>query len=449
MFSEFQKHIEKNFPDIFQGRLLVALSGGIDSVVLCVLLKKMNLNLFLAHCNFQLRQKESDEDAFFVEKFAKKLQIPLEIKKLDTKKYAQQHGVNTQLAARNLRYAWFEEMAQKHACSHIVTGHQADDNLETFLINLSRGTGLNGLRGIPERNGKIIRPLLAFSRNEIQRFAQENNLSWREDSSNASDSYTRNKIRHHISPQLLKIHPNFEENFIKTQQILQQTAQFVTQQIEKFRQKYFQQKDEIFYLDVSEIRENTSGSFIIFELMKPFGFGNLTDLENLLQFGSGKQLFSATHRLIQNRNQWIITPLVQEISAKKSSEEITISEIPTEIFSPIYLSFSEEKTFFKTDENTILIDAQLLEFPLKLRKSNATDYFFPLGMHGKKKKLSKFFKDEKYSLWEKENQWILTDRLDRIIWVVGKRLDNRFAVTPNSRKIWSIRTKIVTCPKFF
>lgn len=437
LILKFKEHIENTFPDVFHQRLLVAISGGIDSVVLCFLLKKLNLDLVLAHCNFQLRAQESDADTFFVQQFAEKWNLPLEIIRFDTKKYASENRLNTQLAARKLRYEWFENLTQKFECAYIVTGHQADDNLETFLINLSRGTGLNGLVGIPERNGKIIRPLLPFSRVEIQQFAQENHLSWREDSSNASDCYTRNKIRHHVSPELQKIHPDFLNNFIKTQQILQQTSAFITLQIDVFRQRYLREENGIYYLQVDEIRENLARNFIIFELMKPFNFSNYTDLENLLHAGSGKQLFSPTHRLIQNRNQWIIT----SISEGNNSEVFEINEAVTEILLPISLIFSEEKKPSRTDENTIFVDADLLEFPLKLRKWKPSDSFAPFGMQGKRKKLSKFFKDEKYSLLEKENQWLLTDCHDRIIWVVGKRPDNYFRVTLQTKKILSISKK--------
>lgn len=433
MLYKFEKHIKNRFPEMLNQRLLVAISGGLDSVVLSFLLCKLKLDIVLAHCNFQLRGEESDEDEQFVRNFAKKMAVELQTIRFETEKFAVENKLNTQLAARELRYKWFEQVAENQKCSYVLTAHQADDCWETFLINLSRGTGLNGLSGIPEKNGMILRPMLPFSREEILQFARENAISWREDTSNASDKYVRNRIRHHISPKMTEIHRNFLNNFLKTQQILAQTEGFVSTQLQEFRYKYFQKEGDIIYFQTDEIRHHAQRDFIIFELMKPFGFLNLPDLLQLLKENSGRQLFSETHRLIQNRNQWIILP----ISVEKKEEIFEIQEDIKQIEKPISLFFSWETMPQKSENHTIYIDSDALVFPLRLRKWRESDFFIPFGMKNKKK-LSKFFKDEKYSLLQKENQWILTDALDRIIWVVGKRADERFRVTLEIKKVLKV-----------
>lgn len=437
MLARFEQYLYADFPNLDGKQILVAISGGVDSVVLSFLLKKLQLPIVLAHCNFQLRDDESNADEQFVRDFAQKHKLPLHVVRFDTQTYIKEKKLNTQLAARELRYNWFEQIAQEANCQYIATGHQADDNLETFIINLSRGTGLSGLVGIPKQNGNIIRPLLNFSRKEIITFATKNNLLWREDSSNASDKYVRNQIRHHISPKLKKIHSEFLNNFLKTQQILYQTQQFIVTQLEIFRKKYFTYQDNIIYFDISQINENPNKEFIIFELMKEFHFTNTVDLKQLLKAkSSGKQLFSSTHRIIQNRNEWIISPLFQEdIQRYVIPNELPKMEIP------ISLSFEWVEKMDTTLFNTIFVDADTIEFPLQLRKKQEQDVFAPFGMQGKKKKLSKFFKDEKYSLLQKENQWLLTDATNAIIWIIGMRADHRFRITSKTRRILKITTQ--------
>ncbi len=236
MKNRFKEHIDRNF-NLKNKRILMTISGGIDSVVLSYLFFLLEYDIILAHCNFQLRADESNEDERFVKDFGQKLGIKTLIKRFDTSKFSAESKMNTQLAARKLRYDWFEEIAAENQCDYIATAHHADDNIETFIINLSRGTGLSGLLGIPEKNGKIIRPLLIFSRDEITEFAKQHNLQWREDSSNETEKYVRNKIRHHILPVLKEIHPSFLENFQQTQHYLAQSDQFIDENIEKIKKR--------------------------------------------------------------------------------------------------------------------------------------------------------------------------------------------------------------------
>ena len=315
MISEFQKHISANFPDIQDKKILLAISGGIDSMVLAVLLKEIGIKLHLAHCNFQLRGNESDEDELFVRKFAEKQNISLEVIRFQTKKYAKQHKLNTQLAARELRYDWFQQVLVEKQCDFIATAHHADDMLETFLINLSRGAGLQGLLSIPMRNQNIIRPLLPFSREQISIFALQNNIEWREDSSNSTDHYTRNKIRHHISPILKEIHPSFLKNFLKTQENLSQTQNFLIQQINNIAKECFStQPNTIFLID--KLKDNPNRKYILFELFKKYNFNNADELDKFVFAPSGKQIFSETHRIIQHHGKW-------EITERNSDKEIT------------------------------------------------------------------------------------------------------------------------------
>lgn len=427
MIQKFQKHIESEFADVFNQKVLVAISGGVDSVVLAFLLKKIGVSIVLAHCNFQLRGQESQDDENFVIGFAQMLGTPIEVVRFDTLKYALEHQLNKQLAARQLRYKWFERMANQHQCQYIATAHHANDNLETFFINLFRGTGLKGLSGIPARNGRIIRPMLRFSREQIVQIAEQYQLNWREDSSNFSDDYTRNYIRHHIVTQLHNVHSHFLSNFHQTQQFVHQTQQFVASQIEQIRQKYQKQEQNIVYLQIDEIAQSPNKEFIIFELMNPFGFVNMLDLNRLLTAQSGKKLYSATHRVVKYGNQWIISP----ISIRKEVIYL-VDEQTTQIKEPIHLVFSHQEYKGQNNRNTAFINQDKIQFPLKIRKWKHNDTFAPMGMLGKKKKLSKFFKDEKYSLLEKENQWLLTTFDDQIIWVIGRRLDQRFIADNDS-----------------
>lgn len=433
MISEFQKHISANFPDIQDKKILLAISGGIDSMVLAVLLKEIGIKLHLAHCNFQLRGNESDEDELFVRKFAEKQNISLEVIRFQTKKYAKQHKLNTQLAARELRYDWFQQVLVEKQCDFIATAHHADDMLETFLINLSRGAGLQGLLSIPMRNQNIIRPLLPFSREQISIFALQNNIEWREDSSNSTDHYTRNKIRHHISPILKEIHPSFLKNFLKTQENLSQTQNFLIQQINNIAKECFStQPNTIFLID--KLKDNPNRKYILFELFKKYNFNNADELDKFVFAPSGKQIFSETHRIIQHHGKW-------EITERNSDKENLIFHIEKEekqIESPIKMTFSLVKEIENTNNKIIYLDNDLLSYPLQLRKRKEGDYFYPFGMKYQKKFLSKFFKDEKYSLLDKENQWILTDQKDNIIWVVEKRADERYKINEKTKNILKI-----------
>lgn len=433
MLASFQNHLEQNFPFLWQKKIILAISGGIDSVVLAHLLHGLDIPFLMAHCNFQLRGEESEGDQRFVEALSHQLSAPLAVKRFETKAYGKAHVLNTQLAARVLRYEWFETLRKEKGYDYVLTAHQANDSWETFLINTSRGTGLKGLLGIPAQNGAILRPLLPFSREEIHAFATENHICWREDSSNSSDAYTRNKIRHHLSPILKEVHPLFFKNFEKTQSLLQLTYDFLQESISQYRKECFTMGNPIVFL-IEKLRTHPHRRFLLHELLSPYGFTDVNALERFLQASTGKYLASDTHRLLSNRGQWLISEIHET-----PSPAFYLQETDQAIDFPIALSWKKVSQAEPSGAEVIYIDKEKIQFPLCLRKRKEGDLFYPYGMGGQKKVLRKYFKDEKYSLYEKENQWLLTDSTDQILWVVGRRADERFRPTPHTKEILCIR----------
>ena len=433
MLASFQNHLQQNFPFLWQKKIILTISGGIDSVVLAHLLHGLDIPFLMAHCNFQLRGEESEGDQRFVEALSHQLSAPLAVKRFETKAYGKAHGLNTQLAARVLRYEWFETLRKEKGYDYVLTAHQANDSWETFLINTSRGTGLKGLLGIPAQNGAILRPLLPFSREEIHAFATENYICWREDSSNSSDAYTRNKIRHHLSPILEEVHPLFFKNFEKTQSLLQLTYDFLQESISQYRKECFTMGNPIVFL-IEKLRTHPHRRFLLHELLSPYGFTDVNALERFLQASTGKYLASDTHRLLSNRGQWLISEIHET-----PSPAFYLQDTDQAIDFPIALSWKKVSQAEPSGAEVIYIDKEKIQFPLCLRKRKEGDLFYPYGMGGQKKVLRKYFKDEKYSLYDKENQWLLTDSTDRILWVVGRRADERFRPTPHTKEILCIR----------
>lgn len=431
MLENLKKHIAKNLPSIQQQKLLIAISGGLDSVVMAHQFHSLSYDIAFAHCNFQLRGEESDADAVFVKNLATALNVEVHTKKFDTETYANEQKESIQMAARSLRYEWFEELATTFQYDYILTAHHADDSLETFLINLSRGTGIDGLTGIPEQNGNIIRPLLAFTRSELKAYAENNNLQWREDSSNASTKYVRNKIRHDIVPLLKELHPAFIENFQATQQHLQESKLIINRSIEKLRKKVIRETvDGNLSIDIKKLQESLHPKAYLFELLRSYGFTAWDDVLDLLEGQSGKQLFSVNYRLIKDREDLLLQRLE---TTGVEQEEIQILEDTKSITNPIELQLEEVSNITTTGKSVLYVDKKLLKFPLIVRKWRNGDYFYPFGMNGKKK-LSKYFKDEKYSLIDKENQWLLCNE-GQIVWVIGKRSDNRYKLTQPTNTI--------------
>ena len=433
MQQEFLNHINKNLPFIRDKKLLIAISGGIDSVVLTHLLSALNFNISLAHCNFNLRGIESNKDENFIISLGEKLNVKTFTTKFNTEEFAKKNKQSTQIAARNLRYNWFNELTNKYEFDFVLTAHHADDNLETFLINLTRGTGLEGLTGIPEVNGNIVRPLLKFSREKIIAFANQKNIDWREDKSNTSTKYTRNKIRHKIVPVLKEINPSLLETFANTTNHLQESLQIIADRIDDVSSEVIKKEQNFTKLDVQNVKKLSNPKAYLYEFLKDYNFTEWNDVYNLLFAQSGKQLFSKTHTLLKDREYLILS----KNSFLEVEKEYLIKENQIKITNPINLKLEEVKIINATSKQNIFVDKEKLEFPLKLRKWKNGDFFFPKGMQGKKK-LSKYFKDEKFSLLDKQNTWLLCNNNNDILWVIGYRQDNRFIISENTKKFIKI-----------
>jgi tRNA(Ile)-lysidine synthase len=436
MLGKFQNHINSKFPFLKDKKLLVAISGGMDSVVLAHLCKKSQLNIAFAHCNFNLRGTESDGDEDFVLQLAEDLDVEVFIESFDTNAYAVENKKSIQMAARELRYNWFVELAEQLHFDYILTAHHADDNLETFLINFTRGTGLEGLTGIPEINGEFIRPLLPFSRDAIETYAKENHIKWRDDSSNASTKYLRNKLRHDVIPILKEINPGLLQSFENTISNLKETQDIVEESINDFLERTIDISNADYAMfKISEFKKRDNPKAYLFEIFKDYGFTEWNDVLNLLDAQSGKQVFSEYWRLIKDRDYLLLS----EIHAD-NFQNITISETDKKVEMPFgILHFDAVESLSKASKNTIYVDKEALKFPLTVRKFQEGDVFYPLGMAGKKK-LSKYFKDEKLSLLEKEQTWLLCSE-SHIVWVIGKRADERFRVTDSTKHILKVELK--------
>ena len=428
---------------------LIAISGGVDSVVLAHLMKRAGFTCQLAHMNFQLRGKESDRDEQFVAALAKQWEVQLHIKRANTTQFAEENKLSLQEAARELRYEWFAELRQQiiHAGNNqqptkncwILTAHHADDNIETLLLHLMRGTGLEGLAGIQpiRKNQNLIRPLLPFFKNDLLAYAQENELAFVEDSSNASDHYTRNKLRHLVLPTLREIFPDVDQqlsaNIERFREGLQIYRQSVTQEIERISDWRNNEK----YVSVAGWKKMDPLATYTWEIIHPFGFqaAQIPEVIKLLESESGRYCQSSTHRIIRHRQHLVIAPLATQITSL-----ITIdAENPLTNFSEGSLKLEKKNyTNIPNDAavNEIYVPADSIQFPLLLRRWQQGDYFYPLGLN-KKKKISRLLIDLKLSATEKEKIFVLETN-KKIIWVVGIRLDHRFRLQKSTGEAWHL-----------
>ncbi|WP_395050030.1 tRNA lysidine(34) synthetase TilS [Flavobacterium sp.] len=434
MQQKFLIHINQNFPFLNGKKLLLATSGGLDSMVMVDLFQKLNFTIAIAHCNFQLRGVESFEDQAFVQNYSEINKIESFVTQFDTETFAEDYKLSTQVAARELRYSWFYELSETENFDYILTAHHADDNLETFLINFVRGTGLDGLTGIPVHNDIVIRPLLIFSRQEIEYYAKKNNIQWREDSSNASDKYLRNKIRHNLVPILKELNPDFLSSFQKTQKYLQESKTMADDASIMIYQQVAAEKGEDIHFDLNQLKKLPNYKSYLYQWLNEFGFSAWDDIYDLVESQSGKQVFSNEFRLLKNRDFLILSP----INFVDESEEYFISKNQKEVKVPLNLSICKVNDISKESNTTIFVDEDKLWYPLVLRRWKEGDTFQPFGMEGKSKKVSKFFKDEKLSLLEKENMWLLCSD-NQIVWIVGIRQDENFKIRNTTKNILKIR----------
>ena len=448
MLEQFQAYINR-YNLIAEGdKVILALSGGIDSMVLADLLLKTKVEFVAAHCNFHLRGEESDGDEKFVRDYAERNDIRCFVKHFDTEQYAAEQGISIEMAARDLRYAWFEQLRQQLGYDKIAVAHHADDQAETFFINLLRGAGLNGLKGMKPQNGVVIRPLLWASREQIRKYAVENQILWREDHTNAESVYLRNKIRN----QLL---PTFDELQPEARQGLYKSLEHLSAENELYRALLKEKLAQIVELDgdvqrlpfsklvkakVPEPVEGPTYSFqLLFEWLRQYGFN--TDqchfIYDAIGTGIGNQYCSPTHCVVIARNDLQLSEIKEE-----KDEEIQIGIGEETINSPIHLCFSklERTAEFIIDKSPEVaqLDYNKLSFPLTLRHWHHGDRFHPLGMKGSKL-LSDFFVDQKFTEYQKQNVWLLVSAEGDILWVVGYRMDDRFKIANDTKTVFECR----------
>ena len=414
-------------------KVILGVSGGADSIALLDILYSLKVKCIVAHCNFHLRGEESDRDALFVEELCKKYNLKYERVDFDTKAYAETNSISIEMAARDLRYNWFEQLRVIHLADRIAVAHHRDDSVETILLNLTRGTGIRGLIGIAPENGYIIRPLLCLSRNEILEYLKDRGLSFVEDSTNKEELYTRNKIRLTILPLLETINPSAKESINRTAEHLAQVANIYQIYIDQVIKNIFADNK----INIGLLIQYLEPEAILYELLSPYGFNSAT-VEQIFESivsQSGKIFYSETHELLKDRGFFILKEKETLIL-----ESFIIREEDSYLAHPIPLKIEKvttDKNFLiEKNPNILYIDAEKISYPIIVRRWNIGDWFIPLGMKGKKK-ISDYFTDRKFSLFDKENSWLLCSN-DDIVWIVGERTDDRFKITSNTKKVIKI-----------
>lgn len=438
-FKEFVKH--KN---LFQKNdlLIIAVSGGMDSVSLCELCFRAGYPFEIAHCNFQLRGDDSKRDEMFVAQLAARYKAPFHLRLFDTADYAAQNKLSIQEAARNLRYEWFsmliEAKKQPGRNALLLTAHHANDSIETLLMNFFKGTGIHGMQGIPAKNNNIVRPLLFTTKKEIEEFIHKNNLEFVQDASNLSDKYTRNFVRNRLIPCIQEIFPKAEENLLNNLSRFQDAATLFDKAVVDIRKNLVEEKNGELHLPVLKVLKTPAYKTVLFEILKEFNFlsAQIPDIVNLLFAGSGKYIDSATHRCLRNRKWLIVSPKTTmrtgHIVIEKEERTISFQE------GTLMLREKDWQKEMKIDQNinVAMVDANEVAYPLLLRPWKQGDYFYPFGM-AHKKKLSRFFIDQKLSVSDKEKIWVI-ESSKKIVWIPGLRIDNRFRITDSTKKILHI-----------
>ena len=420
---------------------LLTVSGGVDSSVMCELFYQAGFPFAIAHCNFNLRGKESDGDEQLVRSLAAKYKVDVFIKSFPTKQYAQEKNLSIQLAARELRYAWFEELRKEHEFALIATAHHLNDNIETIIYNLIKGTGIRGLRGIPVRQGHIIRPMLFAAREEIGAYQKEHQIAYREDSSNADDKYTRNKIRHLLIPFMKEINPALEKTFATKIDLFAELEELYEKEVNRPVKDLFLPRKNDIYIPIAKLKKTKNAGSVLFEYLKDYGFNiqQVEDILGCLDGLAGKQFVSTKARLIKDRRFLILSKTEQ-----KDFTAALIQQNDTEFLlgeNQLKLSvLKSDEVKISADKNLAFLDLSKLEFPLVARHWKQGDYFYPFGMKMKKKKLKKFFTDQKVTLNEKETIWVIESK-QKIVWVAGYRTDERFKVLPGTKDVLRLQLK--------
>ncbi|MGE5423924.1 MAG: tRNA lysidine(34) synthetase TilS [Syntrophothermus sp.] len=440
MVNQFLKYIHKENLFRSSDRILLAVSGGADSMLMAHLFVSTGFQVGVAHCNFSLRGEESDKEELFVSEYCDRRNIAFWSKRFNTSEVALQQGISIEMAARDLRYEWFHELMKQHDFNYLATAHHQDDVIETFMINLSRGTGIKGLSGIQPKSGRIIRPMLFTNHTEIVETCTRLSIDYCTDSSNLETVYKRNLIRHQVLPLLEKVNPAFRKNALKTIANLHETGQLFQQRINEIKDDVYSEYDQGAMIHIEKLQDYAPLRTILFELIRSFGFqaDQVDDIIDSLKKESGKKFFSDAYRLVKDREYLIIS------SIQAAQDKIVyIEEDCNKIDFPIHLTIEKiprtANFHFSTQPYIVDMDMDRLTFPLILRHWREGEYFQPLGMTGIKK-VSDFFIDEKYSIPEKENAWIVASG-DQLAWIVGKRMDDRFKINQQTKRIIRLRLK--------
>jgi tRNA(Ile)-lysidine synthase len=415
-------------------QVMLAVSGGIDSAVMTHLFYEAGIDGLILHCNFGLRGAESDADEAFVRSMAARYEMPVFVQSFQTADYAEEMGISIQMAARELRYTWFEELSEKQGCRFIATAHNMNDTVETVLNNLARGTGLRGLAGIPAVNGKFIRPLLQTTREDIETYARAHHISYREDSSNASRKYHRNRIRHDILPVFEEINPAFLQAMYENINRITEALSIYQKAVNELRDLIFTEKEDHIEVETERLKQLQPRNTWLYELFSAFNFtsSQCVAIGNLLESDSGKQSVSTTHRLYKDRDRLLIYRNEDSTFDRYYIDSpANLASLPFPMDIEIVDAGAIESIPSSTD--IALLDLDAIEFPLTIRKWQQGDYFFPLGMK-QMKKLSDFFIDMKVPVPEKKRTWIMATG-KKIVWIMGKRIDDRFKVTDTTRRI--------------
>ena len=431
--SKVKKYIQDNMLLADKARVIIGVSGGADSMALLDILHHLGYECIVAHCNFHLRGQESYRDEYFVEKVATKYKFEYVSANFDTKKYIEEESISLEMAARELRYAWFEKIRKEYKAEKIAVAHHQDDSVETVLINLIRGTGIRGLSGIPPINGKVIRPLLCIFREDILQYLKVRHIGFVEDSTNKEDIYTRNKIRLNVIPLLKTINPSVVQAIQKTSENLYHTENIFNAYVEKAKRKVFANNK----IDINALLKQKEPKTILFEILFPYGF-NAPTVDNIydsINSQSGKIFYSEGHQLIKDREVFILEPINDQPDAI-----YTLFEHETNIEEPCKMTFEpfRKTSSFQLEQDpaTIYLDKDRLIYPLIIRKWKHGDKFIPFGMKGHKK-VSDYFTDRKFSLVDKSNTWLLCSG-DDIVWIIGERIDDRFKITNTTIEILKI-----------
>jgi tRNA(Ile)-lysidine synthase len=434
MLQDFNRYLRKEELCSPEDRILLAVSGGIDSVVMAHLFREAGYTCSIAHCNFQLRGDESEMDEAFVRSLARSLEFPVFVRRFRVEEEMNARGISVQMAARDLRYNWFEELRTGHAFDRVATAHNLNDAVETFFLNLSRGSGIRGLKGIVPRRGPVIRPLLFAPRDQIEAYRQQYSLEYREDRSNLETKYQRNKIRHDILPLMMQINPAFIRTMEGNMERIREMFEIYEEAVSKVRTELFEPYQEGFLIRTEKLWKLTPLHTWLYELFSPYGFTRMQcqGIARIMDAGPGRQSVSTTHRLFQDRGRMILVS-----TSGDSFERYYLDGPDKQAVLPFPMDMEvldrEDLESIPDDPGIACLDLDTVRFPLTIRRWMPGDYFYPLGME-QTKKLSDFFVDEKIPLPEKERIWILASG-KTIVWIMGHRIDNRFRITSSTRRV--------------